>query len=476
MQFAREIQRIFFSTLIAFAIVGLSATYWAVSGPDTILLREDNPRIIENIARIQRGNIYDRDNDLLAQTVRENGDTIREYLYESTYSVLGYYSLRYGEGGAESAFNETLTGTASADSLDDYFEQNILNVPSVGTDIQLTLDLDIQNTLVNLISGTQGAGIVMNAQSGDILALASLPTFDPNTLDDNWDMLTQAEGNPFFNRALQGQYQPGSVMYTLWMSQALLTQYDTSQLIANADDTVALGNETFITCILDPPTSNLTLLEGYTFGCPVPFAVYRRTTSERTYDDLVSTFTLDDPLTLEGFPVPEPISPTSGTESEIDPNLLALRDTLGQGNMTVTPLHVAGIMSAIVHNGNALHPNILYRIRQLDSGDWQQPTRMTEPSIPMMTSVTARQLRATLRNVWQTIQTTTYPDTISVGATVATSQSGEETQHWLIGFVRDEQGGRVAFVVLLENTRDIQTIISVGQTLIQAIIDETMTT
>lgn len=474
MQFAPEIQRIFLGTLIAFVLVGLSATYWAVSGEDTILLREDNPRTIEKIARIQRGSIYDRDGNLLAETVTENGSTVRNYLHESTYSALGYYSLRYGEGGAESAFNDILNGTSTIETLEDYFEQEILNVPNVGSDIQLTLDLDIQNALVNEIGDRQGAGVVMNAQTGDILGLVSLPTYDPNTLDANWDTLTQAQGNPFFNRALQGQYQPGGVMYTLWMSQALLSHYDATQLIANASDGVTLGDDTQVDCVLAPPTTNLTLLGAYTYGCPVPFVVYSRTTSQRTYEDLVSDFSLDDPVILEDFPIPEPISPTSGTQAEIDPTLIELRNTLGQGDITTTPLHVASILSAIVHNGNAYYPHILQSVRSPDSDTWQPIINTTHPSVPMMTSVTARQHQTTLRTVWQSIQSDTYPETVSVGATIATSQSGEEQQHWLIGFVRRETGGRIAFVVLLEEPEDIQTIISVGKNLIQAIIDETM--
>ncbi len=473
MQFANEIQHLFLGTLIAFAIVGLSATYWAITGRDTILLRDDNPRIIEEIARIQRGSIYDRDEELLVQTETENGVTSRRYLHESTYSTLGYYSLRYGEGGAEFAFNDTLARTISEENLSDYFEQSILNVPTTGADIQLTLDLKIQTALTDSLINQQGAGVVLDAQTGEILALASLPTYDPNTLDDNWDSLTQAIGDPFFNRALQGQYQPGGVMYTLWMAQALLTEYDTTQLIANADDTVALGADTLMSCAIDPPESNLNLLQGYVYGCPVPFAVYSRTTSDRTFDDLVQNFSLDNALVLDRFPIPETISPTSGTQVEIDPILLGLRDTLGQGNITVTPLHIAGVLSAIVHNGNAQAPTILKAIRQPDSDIWE-PVNDRQPSTPMMTSATARQLQTTLRDVWQTIQTDTYPEAISVGATVATSQSGTETQSWLIGFVRHEQGTRIAFVILLEDTKDIQTIISAGKTLIQVIIEDTV--
>ncbi len=470
MQFAREIQRIFLATLIAFGLVGLSAGYWAVIGQNSILLREDNPRIIEDIARIQRGAIYDRDGEILAETVRTNNTTTRTYYHDSTYSVLGYYSLRYGEGGTESAFNDILTGPSDINTLEDYFEQGVLKTPPIGTDIQLTLDLDIQNKLVELMAGYQGAGVILNAQTGDILSLVSLPTIDPNTLDENWDTLTQAEGNPFFNRVLQGQYQPGSIIYTLWMAQALLTKYDATQLIANASDSISLGEETTVDCMLEPNTDNISLRESYYWGCPVPFAVYSRTSKNRSFENLVKTFALDNQITLADFAIPEPISASNETQADIDSTLIELRNTLGQGNITVTPLHIAEILSAITNNGNALQPNIISHIQTPETGTWQSVIG-AKTSVPMMTALTARQLRTLMRDTWQTLQSDTYSENIIVGASLAQSQSGDETQIWLIGFVRHDQAGQVAFVVLLEDTSDIEKIITMGQEIIPVIIN-----
>jgi len=469
MQFAREIKRIILLTLAAFTVIGATSAYWTIIGPNTITLRDDNPRIIEDIIRIQRGGIYDRDNRLLAQTTIDNGESSREYLHESTYSTLGYYSLRYGEGGVESAFNDELNGVVESETLQQYFEHSILHIPPTGSDIQLTLDLDIQNTLVSAMSDNKGAGIVINAQTGDILAMASLPTFNPNTLDDDWDTLTVAEGNPFFNRALQGQYQPGGVIYTLWLAKAILSQYDLSQLTANATDVIVVDDDTQVGCAIEPDQSNLSLTQAYHFGCPVPFVVYNRTAADLAYPDIVTTFALDNQISLTGFPIPEPITTTAS--SDIDLNLQALRDILGQGDITVTPLHIAGIVSAITNNGNAPKPNIQLGIRPPESTDWSIQ-KQSSPSVPMMTTATSRQLRAIMQTNWQTIQADRYLENVTVGSNITFSLAGEETQLWQIGFVRSDQGDQVAFVILLEDTKDIQTIIPIGQQLIHTIIDE----
>jgi len=471
MQFSREVKHILFGLLIAFGLVAITSAYWAVAGPATISTRDDNPRLIEDILRIQRGGIYDRDNQLLVETITNDNQTIRNYLYESTYSPIGYYSVRYGESGVESAFNEFLSGITEINSLETYFERHVIKIPPIGADVQLTLDLAIQDSLFQAISGSRGAGVVINTQNGNILALASLPTFNPNTLDDEWDTLTETEGNPFFNRVLQGQYQPGSLMYTLWMSQAFLTRYNTSTISSNTTDEVELGNNTIVTCVIEPSQDDLSLTQAYQFGCPSSFVSYSRTSN---YTELLETFALDNQITLADFPIPEPITPTSGTQTtvNIDPDLQALRDTLGQGNITVTPLHIAGMMSAIANNGNAPIPQIQKGIRYPKTSDWQPVQANTVSSVPMMTTATARQLRTLMQTNWQTIQADTYNNGIVVGANIATSLSGDETQLWLVGFIRTEQAGHVAFVVLLEDTNDVQHIISIGQTLIQDVINE----
>lgn len=471
MQFSREINRILFGTLVAFLVVGVGAAYWAISGPDTINLREDNPRTIETLARIQRGTIYDRNGITLAETVIEADERVRKYYYDATYSLLGYYSLRYGEGGAESAFNALLNGSTEIETLQNYFDQRVLKTPPVGSDVQLTVSLDLQQALVDEIEGYRGAGVIMNAQNGNILALASLPTFDSNTLDDDWDELREAPGNPFFNRVLQGQYQPGGIMYTLWMAQAILTRYNLTTFIANGADAVSL-NDLTITCVREPDIVNITLEQAYTFGCPVPFAVYLQDSYANAYPELIRSFSLNQQITLNGFPVPEPITPTSSAEStEIDsPFIQSLRNALGQGNVTVTPLHVAGILSAIAHNGNAPQPNVLLATREPDSEQWAS-NRAVRTSIPLMTSTTNRQLRNYMQANWQVLQPTSYPAGMTVGASVAVSYSGEETQVWIYGFIRSEQSGYVAFVIVLEDTSDTQAVIPIGQTIIAKIIE-----
>ena len=461
MQFARPIHHILLGSLLVMALIGMAAAYWAIGGQGAILRRGDNPRLIEAAARIQRGGIYDRHGQLLAETVNEAGGTRRHYLKPSSYSLIGYYSLRYGSGGAEAAFDQALSGLTEAPSLEVYFAREILHIPPAGADIQLTLDARIQDILVEAMGDVQGAAVVMNAQNGDLLALASLPSYDPNRLDEEWDRLTAAPGKPFFNRALQGQYQLGGAMYILWLTQAMLADEDLSRRFEQAAAAVDLGEGITIACVLQPETAQLTLEEAFIYGCPAAFVSYQQSAAESSYDDLARAYALDSPITLAGFPIP--------AAGDIQSNAVTRRDTVGQGDLTTTPLHLTGMMAAIAAHGNAPRPTIQLGWRPPSGGEWQSQPRFPA-AIPMITAATARQLQGILQRAWAVLQDQTYPDGASVGGYIAMSQSGDGAQIWLNGYAAHVDRDTAAFVILLEDSGDIQTLIAIGQTLIDALL------
>src|SRR5690606_29788453 len=112
--FQRETRRLLDVLLFLFAAIALAAGYWAVNGTLSLLQRQDNPRLVEAESAIRRGSIYDSAGNELARSFPVSEDVgapvQRAYLEPSTYSALGYYSLRYGEIGIEAAFDDLLSG------------------------------------------------------------------------------------------------------------------------------------------------------------------------------------------------------------------------------------------------------------------------------------------------------------------------------------------------------------------------------
>lgn len=476
MQFSREINRLLVGVLVALLVVAASATYWAVVGPDTILQREDNPRLVEAEASIRRGSIVDRDGEpLVLSNVNDDGSLNRRYLYPEMASALGYYSQRYGVGGAEAAYDTSLRGDDVSRDFAQLLLGDMMHRPQQGSDIQLTFDLDVQRTVAEAMTGQRGAVVVLSVPGGEVLALVSFPTYDPNTLDENWETLIADEGNPFFNRVVQGRYQPGSTLQTPLIAAALLAQAPIDEPLESATAPVQVG-EVEVNCAVRLPDVALSLREAYAFACPLSFARLAESLGAETIQATFDTFQMDEPPTLPGFVV-EPAVTVEGTpiatstpaniQFAVTPNTL-LEDALGQGSLTVTPLEMATLAAAIVNDGNAPRPFTLVASRAPQSNTWT-PIAEVRPTIPISTTNTARQLQDLMRNTVANgaAQNAGRPD-IDIGGHAALAYTGEGSQAWFVGFAT--LGGRrgIAVAVVLENSDDPGLAADIGGTALAA--------
>ena len=467
MALSRSIHHLLAGALACLMAIGLSAAYWAIAGQDSLLLRDDNPRRIEALAAIRRGSIFDRSGQPLAETVAQAKALQRRYLIPSTFSAVGYFSLRFGASGAESAFDDLLAGSPKIRTIQDFVDRRLLNLPQTGSDIRLSIDAGLQDSLVIAMGESRGAAVVIKATSGEILSLVSQPGVDANTLDDDWEDLVAAEGQPFFNRALQGNYQLGGAIYNVLLAQAITSGFDLSQRFPQSAEPIEFKDGMTIACAIEPKANELTLTEAYAYGCPAPFQAYYLSEPRFDLDAILKRFAFDNPTALNGFPGPAPINlPVAPSEVQLDDEALELRAALGQGDVTTTPLHMAAIMAALSTDGSLKNPYLHAATRLPGEQRWRMTSAETT-TIPVISAETAHELRAVMRNSWSALQNDT--DGVDVGAQVAISQSGEGAQLWLNGFVARADGTTFSFVILLEAADDLSRLLTIGQTLARAL-------
>lgn len=462
----RELQRLLIGLLCAFLIVLLSATYWAVFGPGTITQRNDNPRLVEAEAAIIRGGILDRNERPLAST-QTNARNQRLYHQESTYSLIGYASLRYGVGGVEAAFDQLLRGDHHPKDTLEALTNQIMHIPQQGADVRLTIDTETQNAIYDHIQTSAaegnplaGAIVVLDVPRGEVLAMLSLPGYNPNTLDANWEELVEDPGKPFFNRALQGQYQPGATLQTTLMAAALLSNQDIDKPIEEANRPLLLENITLECATLRQPLLTLSLREAYTFACPQPFAELAQILGSQAIEANLNTFHYNNPLILENFPlsaaIAEPVNPV-----QITPDNL-VRNALGQAGLTVSPLEMALLSAAIINDGNAPQPRILLATREPDQERWTVSTARNATT-PYINQNTARQLQDLMRDaVANGAAQNAARQGVDIGGHVALAYSGEETQAWFIGFATIGGNRAISVAVVLENTDDTGLAADIG--------------
>ena len=455
MQIAPEVKRLVMGSLFVLFLVVAVGGYWAVLGPERILQRDDNPRLFEAQAAIQRGDIVDRSGQNLLTTSErlDNNRVQRLYPEPSAYSALGYYSLRYGTGGTEAAFDGTLTGSNQDESLERYINEDLLHIPQQGSDIRLSLDLAIQDLLADKLAHQQGAAVILSLPDESVLGMLSLPDYDPNTLDSEWDNLVEAEGNPFFNRALQGNYQPGSSAYLLLLMIALIEDYPLDTLYEDADQPVPI-DDLILECTTTPTQSTLTLEQDFAFGCPAPFVQLIEDIGLERIEALYHLFQFETQVELPGF-VPEQDDADTSDDTAFD-----LSDALGQGNITITPIHMAAIIASIINEGNAPRPHILLSTRAPSADEWVDVEHMSQ-SIPITTDRKARQLEAIMQYELEDSSTG-----LTFGGYSALAFSGEGSHGWFIGFARSEDGDGIALAMVIENEPDVDTLQTTGRSIL----------
>lgn len=463
MSFTREINRLLIGLFVLFGIVVLSAAYWSIVGADTILQRPDNPRRVEAERAIQRGTIVDRDGVTLAETVSADGIVQRRYPHPSTYSALGYYSFRYGASGVEAAQNALLRGDDLIASAGDALLDQLMHRPRIGSDVRLTLDLDVQAAVTAALNGQTGAVVVIGVPDGDVLALVSLPTYDPNTLDQNWDALVAAPGNPFFNRAVQGRYQPGGALQTPLLAAAMLLNIPLDTLDEEATQPIAL-NDLNLSCAVRLPEIPLNLSEAYAFACPHAFADLVEPLGADVLESVFETFRLNETPLVSGFDTPiPPVEPPPLRVNDGN----ALETALGQGRLTVTPLTMALMAAGIVNDGNTPQPYLLLQSRA-PNADWTA-VWSARPSVPITTTNSARRLQDLMRGAvaFGSAQNAGRPG-IDIGGHASVAYSGEGSQTWFVGFATFGGLNGAAVAVILEDSADTGLAADIGGTALAA--------
>lgn len=200
---------------LGFAACALTSSWWGLVRNADLLDRTDNARRAIADRYVPRGKILDNNNQPINVSTGESGSFIRTYLYPELAPITGYTHPVYGQAGLEANLDDYLRGLQGNPTSLILWNQLIYGTPPAGLDVRLSLDLNLQSTADALLGKHRGAIILMNAESGEILVMASHPTYDPNKLDEEGDSLSQNDAAPLLNRATQGMYPVGDALLPL---------------------------------------------------------------------------------------------------------------------------------------------------------------------------------------------------------------------------------------------------------------------
>jgi penicillin-binding protein 2 len=361
------------------------------------------PGIVVNVRPVR----YYPYKNLAAQVLGYVGEITKEELNQLREQG---YSLKdmIGKEGIENTYDKYLRGVDGGQQLEiDVSGRPVRTVgalePVPGSDMRLTIDLDLQKLVEENLGEKRGAVIVMDPRNGEILAMASHPSYDPNIfaapLDRReWERMDR-EGHPFLNRALS-TYPPGSTFKVVNLSATLQEKTDTLDDIIECKGYFILGNRR-AECWKASGHGKLNILEGLVQSCDIVFYQLGLKNGpgllskySRAYG-LGSRTGIDLPGELSG------VVPTEDWKKRVYKDAWVKGDSInfgiGQGFLTVTPIQMANVYGTIAA-GKRFVPHVALDIRSREGKENFKYKQAETGTIPLSPE-NADLLRDTMRQV-----------------------------------------------------------------------------
>lgn len=254
--------------------------------------------------------------------------------------------------------------------------------------IYTTLDKRLQQSAEAILGDERGAIVALDPNTGQILAMASRPTFDPNVFvagieSGQWQVLASDVSRPLINRATQGTYPPGSVFKIVTMAAALEKGELTPGSTFNCPGIwYGLGKDWPKTCWLERGHGQVNLIQALSVSCDITFYELGKRLYEldpNLLPEYARLFGLGTPTGLE---VAEEVT---GLVPDPDWKIAELGESwfpgdsvnlaIGQGYLLVTPLQVATMVAAVGNGGILYRPQLVLKV----SASSEEPEQVFEP-------------------------------------------------------------------------------------------------
>ncbi|MFA5335288.1 MAG: penicillin-binding protein 2 [Candidatus Omnitrophota bacterium] len=405
--------------------------------------------------------------------------TIRWYIYgERASHVIGYLSLinkkelddledygysvsdLVGRSGIEKAYDKYLKGEDGGMQLEVDAAGRLVRIlgsknQKKGRDITLTLDAKLQAYAADCLEGQRASAVFMDPRNGEILAMASSPSFDPNIFiepgkNDVAVGYVKSSARPMLNRAINGQYPPGSIFKTVLAFAALDTKKATVHTTFVCPGRYYLGRAEFDCWKLEGHGPQ-DMRDAITHSCNVYFYNLGRKLGPDVISEYAQKVGLNKPTGIDiggesGGLIPNPAwkkarRGQSWYEGE------TVNFSIGQGDVLVTPLQMTEVASILAMGGAAPRPHIIKKIGETT-------VNVPKPRMVPMSKDTADTIKSAMVNAVSSDTGTgqrARVEGLKIAAKTGTAEAPNGDPHaWFMGFAPADDP-KVAFVVMVEH-------------------------
>jgi peptidoglycan glycosyltransferase len=442
----RALFRLSLACLVMFVLLLVNVNYVQAFESSSLASKPGNSRTFDQQFAYQRGSIIADGTGgptAIAESLPVKGSATGNTTYQRHYPdgaeyapITGFDSV-YGATGVESAYQKYLAGTAPSLAVHNLISL-LTGKPKQGATVNLTVSPKAQEAAYQALrndGGHQGAAVAIDPSTGAILAMASVPTYNPNqlttlngsTFDKIDNKLLAEPSQPLLNRAINATYPPGSTFKIITSSAALQTGK-----VANQNSTIPapeplvlpngnlLHNDDDETCAGGQPS----VIEAFWLSCDTAFAKLGIKLGSGTLQDYATKFGWND----SGLTIPMPVSP-SNYPLVSDLSLTGM-SAIGQYNDTVTPLQEAMDAAAIANHGVLMRPYLLNSVQapDLTTVTTTTPSVLSKPVTSQVASEIGQMMISVTQNPAGTAYLTAGPPTVGSSLVIAgktgTAQNG----------------------------------------------------
>jgi peptidoglycan glycosyltransferase len=413
-------------------------------------------------------------NEILADSVPTD-DALqyqRQYPDGAVYAPLtGYYSVIYGASGLERATDSVLNG-----SDDRLFVRRLSDLITgrdpAGGNVQLTIEPAVQKAAYDALQskGYTGSVVALRPQTGEILAMASTPSYDPSPLashkagdqKDAWSSLNNADPPELTNRAISQTYPPGSTFKLVDVAAALSSGRYTqdSQLTAARQITLQGTNTTLQNFNGNQCGSGDTasLRDALQRSCNTAFATLANDLGEQAIRDQATAFGIGQAVE----PIPLTVQPS--TIGDIPDAASLEQSAIGQRDVALTPLQNAMVVAAIANGGQVMQPHLVKEIQ----GPELQTVQTTDPDRigSAINGDVARTITDLMVNNENSYSNSGKITGVQIAAKTGTAEHGSDPKStpphvWYVAFA-PAYDPQVAVAVVVENGGDRNNLEATG--------------
>ncbi|HEY5053955.1 MAG TPA: penicillin-binding protein 2 [Solirubrobacterales bacterium] len=461
----RQIVKLFGFVAVLFAVLIGFTAYWSVFDANALKQKTANQRPLLEQQQIKRGRILTADGVVIARSVAKGHGSglryVRRYPEGSLYGhPIGYSFANQSDSEFEKFHNDELVGDESEFSS---ILDQLSGHKQEGNDIVTNIDSEAQRVaLSDLEAEGFGAVVAIEPQSGRIKVMASNPPYNPNRVPEHLDkLLGNTFETPLVDRAVEGQYPPGSTFKVVTAAAGLDSGTITPETAFEApgsieDEGLPLEND-FSQSF--PP---ITLDTALTFSVNTWFAQLGQKVGEETLFEYMRRFGFNSTPAID---LPSNQVYKSGVFNE-EEELLGPGDpvdlgrvAIGQERLAVTPLQMAEVAAAVANKGKLMKPQIWSRVVDPDG----RTVKKLDPSVysQAVSAKTAEELTTAMEGVVSAgTGTNAAIPGVAVAGKTGTAETPynkscgggtDENQAWFIGFAPAEDP-KIAIAASVECT------------------------